>query len=152
MCISWLVCLIKPVKRWKRVRKWFLCQLWCSLNIWILIDVIDLTLNFSFCLGSADTAHQSDCTDDMMLFSVAMTLTWLKHGEFKLFKRVTLNSLCLFSLQVRLHMMCANHPNIVQILEVYANSVQFPHESSPRWGAQSVFVGFSESLVIKERI
>lgn len=35
--------------------------------------------------------------------------------------------------QVRLHMMCANHPNIVQILEVYANSVQFPHESSPRW-------------------
>uniref|UniRef100_A0A3Q1F7Q4 non-specific serine/threonine protein kinase n=1 Tax=Acanthochromis polyacanthus TaxID=80966 RepID=A0A3Q1F7Q4_9TELE len=34
--------------------------------------------------------------------------------------------------EVRLHMMCANHPNIVQILEVYANSVQFPHESSPR--------------------
>ncbi|XP_057688934.1 MAP kinase-activated protein kinase 5 isoform X3 [Corythoichthys intestinalis] len=29
-------------------------------------------------------------------------------------------------------MMCANNPNIVQILEVYANSVQFPHESSPR--------------------
>lgn len=152
MCISWLICLIKLVKRWKRVIKWFLCQLWCSLNIWILIDVIDLTLNFSFCLGSADTAHQSDCTDDMMLFSVAMTFTLLKHGKFKLFKRVTLNSLWLFSLQVRLHMMCANHPNIVQILEVYANSVQFPHESSPRWGAQSVCVGFSESLVIKERI
>lgn len=35
-------------------------------------------------------------------------------------------------MQVRLHMMCADHPNIVQILEVYANSVQFPHESSPR--------------------
>lgn len=35
-------------------------------------------------------------------------------------------------MQVRLHMMCAEHPNIVQILEVYANSVQFPHESSPR--------------------
>uniref|UniRef100_A0AAR2JCF2 MAP kinase-activated protein kinase 5 n=1 Tax=Pygocentrus nattereri TaxID=42514 RepID=A0AAR2JCF2_PYGNA len=34
--------------------------------------------------------------------------------------------------EVRLHMMCAAHPNIVQILEVYANSVQFPHESSPR--------------------
>ncbi|KAJ0019689.1 hypothetical protein NQD34_007258 [Periophthalmus magnuspinnatus] len=34
--------------------------------------------------------------------------------------------------EVRLHMMCAQHPNIVQILEVYANSVQFPHESSPR--------------------
>ncbi|XP_060894675.1 MAP kinase-activated protein kinase 5 isoform X2 [Labrus bergylta] len=34
--------------------------------------------------------------------------------------------------EVRLHMMCADHPNIVQILEVYANSVQFPHESSPR--------------------
>ncbi|TNN59115.1 MAP kinase-activated protein kinase 5 [Liparis tanakae] len=34
--------------------------------------------------------------------------------------------------EVRLHMMCASHPNIVQILEVYANSVQFPHESSPR--------------------
>lgn len=34
--------------------------------------------------------------------------------------------------EVRLHMMCAHHPNIVQILEVYANSVQFPHESSPR--------------------
>ncbi|XP_014854040.1 PREDICTED: MAP kinase-activated protein kinase 5 isoform X1 [Poecilia mexicana] len=34
--------------------------------------------------------------------------------------------------EVRLHMMCANHPNIVQILEVYANTVQFPHESSPR--------------------
>ncbi|KAG8146005.1 hypothetical protein E2320_012433 [Naja naja] len=33
---------------------------------------------------------------------------------------------------VRLHMMCAAHPNIVQIIEVYANSVQFPHESSPR--------------------
>ncbi|KAF3851253.1 hypothetical protein F7725_013025 [Dissostichus mawsoni] len=33
--------------------------------------------------------------------------------------------------EVRLHMMCAHHPNIVQILEVYANSVQFPHESSP---------------------
>uniref|UniRef100_A0A3Q2ZCE8 MAP kinase-activated protein kinase 5 n=1 Tax=Kryptolebias marmoratus TaxID=37003 RepID=A0A3Q2ZCE8_KRYMA len=32
--------------------------------------------------------------------------------------------------EVRLHMMCANHPNIVQILEVYANSVQFPHESN----------------------
>uniref|UniRef100_A0A8U8AUW6 non-specific serine/threonine protein kinase n=2 Tax=Geospiza parvula TaxID=87175 RepID=A0A8U8AUW6_GEOPR len=34
--------------------------------------------------------------------------------------------------KVRLHMMCATHPNIVQIIEVYANSVQFPHESSPR--------------------
>ncbi|XP_072456531.1 MAP kinase-activated protein kinase 5 isoform X2 [Notamacropus eugenii] len=34
--------------------------------------------------------------------------------------------------EVRLHMMCATHPNIVQIIEVYANSVQFPHESSPR--------------------
>ncbi|KAK3514719.1 hypothetical protein QTP70_028331 [Hemibagrus guttatus] len=34
--------------------------------------------------------------------------------------------------EVRLHMMCASHPNIVRILEVYANSVQFPHESSPR--------------------
>ncbi|KAK6306755.1 hypothetical protein J4Q44_G00236800 [Coregonus suidteri] len=34
--------------------------------------------------------------------------------------------------EVRLHMMCATHPNIVQIMEVYANSVQFPHESSPR--------------------
>ncbi|XP_024908877.1 MAP kinase-activated protein kinase 5 isoform X2 [Cynoglossus semilaevis] len=34
--------------------------------------------------------------------------------------------------EVRLHVMCAHHPNIVQILEVYANSVQFPHESSPR--------------------
>ncbi|KAG9333378.1 hypothetical protein JZ751_012738 [Albula glossodonta] len=34
--------------------------------------------------------------------------------------------------EVRLHMMCASHPNIVQIMEVYANSVQFPHESSPR--------------------
>lgn len=34
--------------------------------------------------------------------------------------------------QVRLHMMCATHPNIVQIIEVFANSVQFPHESSPR--------------------
>ncbi|KAH0625635.1 hypothetical protein JD844_015225, partial [Phrynosoma platyrhinos] len=34
--------------------------------------------------------------------------------------------------EVRLHMMCAMHPNIVQIIEVYANSVQFPHESSPR--------------------
>lgn len=32
-------------------------------------------------------------------------------------------------------MMCADHPNIVQILEVYANSVQFPHESSPRCGS-----------------
>lgn len=29
--------------------------------------------------------------------------------------------------------MCASHPNIVRILEVYANSVQFPHESSPRY-------------------
>ncbi|XP_045562756.1 MAP kinase-activated protein kinase 5 isoform X3 [Salmo salar] len=34
--------------------------------------------------------------------------------------------------EVRLHMMCATHPNIVQIMEVYANSVQFPHESTPR--------------------
>ncbi|KAG5260785.1 hypothetical protein AALO_G00296570 [Alosa alosa] len=34
--------------------------------------------------------------------------------------------------EVRLHMMCAAHHNIVQIMEVYANSVQFPHESSPR--------------------
>ncbi|XP_068937524.1 MAP kinase-activated protein kinase 5 isoform X2 [Petaurus breviceps papuanus] len=34
--------------------------------------------------------------------------------------------------EVRLHMMCAAHTNIVQIIEVYANSVQFPHESSPR--------------------
>lgn len=34
--------------------------------------------------------------------------------------------------KVRLHMMCATHPNIVQIIEVFANSVQFPHESSPR--------------------
>ncbi|XP_064424266.1 MAP kinase-activated protein kinase 5 isoform X3 [Latimeria chalumnae] len=34
--------------------------------------------------------------------------------------------------EVRLHMMCAVHTNIVQIIEVYANSVQFPHESSPR--------------------
>lgn len=34
--------------------------------------------------------------------------------------------------EVRLHMMCATHPNIVQIIEVFANSVQFPHESSPR--------------------
>ncbi|XP_070991932.1 MAP kinase-activated protein kinase 5-like isoform X1 [Oncorhynchus clarkii lewisi] len=34
--------------------------------------------------------------------------------------------------EVRLHMMCATHPNIVQIMEVYANSVQFPHESIPR--------------------
>ncbi|XP_077163670.1 MAP kinase-activated protein kinase 5 isoform X3 [Paroedura picta] len=34
--------------------------------------------------------------------------------------------------EVRLHMMCATHSNIVQIIEVYANSVQFPHESSPR--------------------
>ncbi|XP_041079324.1 MAP kinase-activated protein kinase 5-like isoform X2 [Polyodon spathula] len=34
--------------------------------------------------------------------------------------------------EVRLHMMCVGHPNIVQIIEVYANSVQFPHESSPR--------------------
>ncbi|XP_072271957.1 MAP kinase-activated protein kinase 5 isoform X1 [Pyxicephalus adspersus] len=29
-------------------------------------------------------------------------------------------------------MLCAAHPNIVQIIDVYANSVQFPHESSPR--------------------
>lgn len=43
------------------------------------------------------------------------------------------------SVQVRLHMMCANHPNIVQILEVYANSVQFPHESSPRWRSLTIF-------------
>ncbi|KAG3279012.1 MAP kinase-activated protein kinase 5 isoform X2 [Ictidomys tridecemlineatus] len=34
--------------------------------------------------------------------------------------------------EVRLHMMCAIHPNIVQIIEVFANSVQFPHESCPR--------------------
>ncbi|KAG1957756.1 MAP kinase-activated protein kinase [Pimephales promelas] len=34
--------------------------------------------------------------------------------------------------EVRLHMMCASHTNIVKIIEVYANSVQFPHESSPR--------------------
>lgn len=34
--------------------------------------------------------------------------------------------------EVRLHMMCATHSNIVQIIDVYANSVQFPHESSPR--------------------
>ncbi|XP_071998959.1 MAP kinase-activated protein kinase 5 [Engystomops pustulosus] len=34
--------------------------------------------------------------------------------------------------EVRLHMLCASHPNIVQIIDVYANSVQFPHESSPR--------------------
>ncbi|XP_040842912.1 MAP kinase-activated protein kinase 5 isoform X3 [Ochotona curzoniae] len=34
--------------------------------------------------------------------------------------------------EVRLHMMCATHPNIVQVIEVFANSVQFPHESSPR--------------------
>uniref|UniRef100_F6Q786 MAP kinase-activated protein kinase 5 n=1 Tax=Equus caballus TaxID=9796 RepID=F6Q786_HORSE len=34
--------------------------------------------------------------------------------------------------EVRLHMMCATHSNIVQIIEVFANSVQFPHESSPR--------------------
>ncbi|OCT98436.1 MAP kinase-activated protein kinase 5 isoform X1 [Xenopus laevis] len=34
--------------------------------------------------------------------------------------------------EVRLHMLCAAHPNIVQIIDVYANSVQFPHESSPR--------------------
>ncbi|XP_051545541.1 MAP kinase-activated protein kinase 5 isoform X3 [Myxocyprinus asiaticus] len=34
--------------------------------------------------------------------------------------------------EVRLHMMCASHPNIVKIIEVYANSVQFPHETSPR--------------------
>ncbi|CAJ0942920.1 unnamed protein product [Ranitomeya imitator] len=33
--------------------------------------------------------------------------------------------------EVRLHMLCASHPNIVQIIDVYANSVQFPHESSP---------------------
>ena len=38
----------------------------------------------------------------------------------------------LFFFKVRLHMMCATHPNIVQIIEVFANSVQFPHESSPR--------------------
>ncbi|KAH0502257.1 MAP kinase-activated protein kinase 5 [Microtus ochrogaster] len=36
------------------------------------------------------------------------------------------------AIKVRLHMMCATHPNIVQIIEVFANSVQFPHESSPR--------------------
>nr|XP_006114489.1 MAP kinase-activated protein kinase 5 isoform X2 [Pelodiscus sinensis] len=35
-------------------------------------------------------------------------------------------------------MMCATHPNIVQIIGVYANSVQFPHESSPR--ARLLFV------------
>ncbi|XP_043924553.1 MAP kinase-activated protein kinase 5 [Protopterus annectens] len=34
--------------------------------------------------------------------------------------------------EVRLHMICASHQNIVKIHEVYANSVQFPHESSPR--------------------
>ncbi|XP_073420103.1 MAP kinase-activated protein kinase 5 isoform X2 [Dendrobates tinctorius] len=34
--------------------------------------------------------------------------------------------------EVRLHMLCASHTNIVQIIDVYANSVQFPHESSPR--------------------
>lgn len=34
--------------------------------------------------------------------------------------------------EVRLHMMCAPHPNIVRVLEVFANNVQFPHESSPR--------------------
>uniref|UniRef100_A0A8C6ULS1 MAP kinase-activated protein kinase 5 n=1 Tax=Neogobius melanostomus TaxID=47308 RepID=A0A8C6ULS1_9GOBI len=33
--------------------------------------------------------------------------------------------------EVRLHMMCADHPNIVQILEVYANSVQFPMSPVP---------------------
>ncbi|KAF3816178.1 hypothetical protein GH733_014767 [Mirounga leonina] len=34
--------------------------------------------------------------------------------------------------EVRLHLMCATHPDIVQIIEVFANSVQFPHESSPK--------------------
>ncbi|XP_078083459.1 MAP kinase-activated protein kinase 5 [Mustelus asterias] len=34
--------------------------------------------------------------------------------------------------EVRHHLMCVGHNNIVQIIEVYANSVQFPHESSPR--------------------
>ncbi|XP_038629777.1 MAP kinase-activated protein kinase 5 isoform X3 [Scyliorhinus canicula] len=34
--------------------------------------------------------------------------------------------------EVRHHLMCVGHSNIVQIIEVYANSVQFPHESSPK--------------------
>ncbi|XP_026115752.1 MAP kinase-activated protein kinase 5 isoform X4 [Carassius auratus] len=34
--------------------------------------------------------------------------------------------------EVRLHMMCVSHPNIVKIMEVYANNEQFPHESSTR--------------------
>ncbi|ETE71602.1 Aldehyde dehydrogenase, mitochondrial [Ophiophagus hannah] len=53
--------------------------------------------------------------------------------EVKTVSTVTIPSFELISSdQVRLHMMCAAHPNIVQIIEVYANSVQFPHESSPR--------------------
>lgn len=42
-------------------------------------------------------------------------------------------------------MMCATHPNIVQIIEVFANSVQFPHESSPKVRLHRVTVTCSTS-------
>lgn len=63
-----------------------------------------------------------------------LDLVWLAFdgqlGEMMAFPSHTDMSCVLF--KVRLHMMCATHPNIVQIIEVFANSVQFPHESSPR--------------------
>lgn len=34
--------------------------------------------------------------------------------------------------EVRLHKMCSGHPNIVKVLDVYANDVQFPGEPLPK--------------------
>ena len=34
--------------------------------------------------------------------------------------------------EVNLHMMCSKHPNIVKVLDVYANDLQFPGDKQPR--------------------
>ena len=34
--------------------------------------------------------------------------------------------------EVNLHMMCSNHENIVKVLDVYANDLQFPGEKQPK--------------------
>ena len=34
--------------------------------------------------------------------------------------------------EVNLHMMCSKHPNIVKVLDVYANDIQFPGDKQPK--------------------
>ena len=34
--------------------------------------------------------------------------------------------------EVNLHIMCSKHPNIVKVLDVYANDLQFPGDKQPK--------------------